>query len=273
LATDVRAPDCRRLAYIARGENEPASATPRLWVVRADGTGRRPISPAGVMPADPGWSPDGRSIVYVDPDGLSITDVRSGRSRRVSRVRGNQLWLPSFRPDGRRIMYTRTADHGRRLELWTVPVSGGGPHRLLRDAAFGTWSPDGSTIAFRRFGRAVRPGRIWPYRTGRLDLMEADGHRVRTVLRSRGSMMAPIDWSSVRPDWSPDGTRIALATLPAPHASLRVLDLASHHVTLVGCGSAPTWLDDRTLLLEQAEPCRTSSTKPIDLAELTARDR
>jgi Tol biopolymer transport system component len=270
---DIRlAPDRHRLVYVGSGADASAGAEQRMWVVDVHGGRTRALGPPGTRLEDPSWSPDGRSIVYVDEAGLSIVDVRSGVVRHLDRVRGGRLWLPSFRPDGKAILYTRVADHGHRLELWLAPVRGGTPRRLMRDAAFGSWSPDGTRIAVRRFGRAVRPGLIWPFRIGRLDLLDADGRRVRTLLHSRGSMMAPLDWSPVRPDWSPDGTRIAYASYPSWDSPLHVLDLGSHHVTHVGCGSAPVWLDVRTLLLERAEPCRTSSTKRFDLAGLVDKE-
>ena len=213
-ATDVRfSPDRREIAYVGPDEDDPTGAKPRLRVVSIDGMERRALSPAESAPfhpapADPAWSPDGRSIAYVDGEDLRIVDVRSGRDRRVKGVRGSRLWLPSFRPDGRAILYTRVARRGLHIELWTVPVRGGPPRRLMTDAAFGTWSPDGSRIAFRRFGRAVEPGSVWPYHASGLYVADADGGHVQPLRPGSGWMMAGIDWSPIRAEWSPDGTHL-----------------------------------------------------------------
>jgi tricorn protease-like protein len=67
------------------------------------------------------------------------------------------IWHANFSPDGRTILFTRIKDAGPNggPELWSVPVGGGKTSLLLRlpsvhnNAAFGTYSPDGS-IAYRR---------------------------------------------------------------------------------------------------------------------------
>jgi Tol biopolymer transport system component len=261
-------PDRRQLAYIAR--DDLVTALPRLWVVATDGSARRAISAPGSSVADPAWSPDGRSIVYVDGKDLRLVDVRSGRDRRLAGVRGSRLWLPSIRPDGRTILYTRVARHGERLELWTIPVRGGSSRLLLRDAAYGTWAPDGEHIAFRRFERAVRAGSIWPYRWGGLYIMDGDGGDVRTLIEPSGWMMAPLDWSAVRPEWSPSGSRLVFAVDPGPDSSVRLVDVGTRHVTHVTCGYGPSWWNDRALILEGTRPCRSTGGTAIDLADTVA---
>jgi Tol biopolymer transport system component len=246
-----------------------------MWVVDVEGTDRSPLGPEDARPTDPAWSPDGRSIVYVDRGTLRVVDLRSGRDRRLVGVSSDGIWLPSFHPDGTTILYTRVTPGGRHLELWTVPVRGGSPRRLKRDAAFGTWSPDGSTIAFRGFGRAVEPYLIWPYRTNGLFLMDRSGRQTRTVMRASGSMMAPIDWSQTRAAWAPDGSRLVFALYPGPDASVRVVELRSGHVTHIGCGTEPSWWDARTLLIERPAPCRgsTLTPRPIDLRSAATGSR
>jgi Tol biopolymer transport system component len=265
---DVRpSPDGRMIAFVGVDSDHP-DAPHRLFVARVDGQRLDPVRAVGsigpALPADPAWSADGRRIVYRDVDGLIVVDVDTGKSRRIHRARGSRLWLPSFRPDGREILYTRVADHGRHLELWTVPVRGGRARRLVPDAAFGSWSPDGSTIAFRRFGRAVRPGSIWPYAFGQVNLADADGRRIRRLVSRRsGWMMAPLDWSGVRPVWSPDGTRLTYTSFPmyGRHGNpVRVVEVDSGNVIQVGCGEMPVWWDARTLMIDRLEPCGGTST-------------
>jgi Tol biopolymer transport system component len=254
-ARDLRfSPDRRRLAYVGPGPDDPAGSLARLWVVDVDGMSRRPLSPTGHLPDDPAWSPDSGSIAYIDDQGISIVHVDSGRVRRLRGVRGSRLWLPEFRPDGRAILYTRVADHGRRMELWTVPVRIGQPRRFLRDAAFGSWSPDGSTVAFRRFGRAVRDGSIWPYDYRGIHLADSKGGRVRTLIHRAGSMMAPIDWSPARLQWSPGGNRLVFG-FPEQNGSVRVMDIGTRRIVHVGCGRWPTWWDGGMLFVEQHGSC------------------
>ena len=50
----------------------------------------------------------------------------------------------------RTILFTESSPDGRTLNLWTVPVNGGESDLLLRDAAYGSYSPDGTRLAFLR---------------------------------------------------------------------------------------------------------------------------
>jgi Tol biopolymer transport system component len=75
------------------------------------------------------------------------------------------VWLPSFRPDGERILFTRTQDHGRHLGLWTVDAQGGDARLLRQDAAYGVYSPDGRAIAYHRVLESVK-GVGWPFDFG-----------------------------------------------------------------------------------------------------------
>lgn len=79
--------------------------------------------------------------------------------------------------------------------------------------------------------------------------------------------MTPADWSPVRPEWSPDGTRLVFAKDMGRDAQIQVLELEPHHVTHVSCGYMPSWWDDRTLFLEAHGPCRET---PVRAAVLHA---
>jgi Tol biopolymer transport system component len=43
-----------------------------IWVINADGTGRRQLTFGG---RDPIWSPDGSRIAYLDEDSLHVADL------------------------------------------------------------------------------------------------------------------------------------------------------------------------------------------------------
>jgi len=121
-----------------------------LYVMRADGRGRRRLTPRDlVAPRDfdaPSWSSDGRMLAFSGERG-------SRRGIWVVRRDGTRLRLvagkgvrPVWSPRGNRIVFS---DLGR---IYVVPARGGAVRRLTRgpydsDAA---WSPDGGTIAFIR---------------------------------------------------------------------------------------------------------------------------
>jgi hypothetical protein len=120
-------------------------------------------------PFSPRPSPDGRWLLHLTPiygrsipnpyaphhararNWLMLTDLRSGRSRRVGNERGlYSLGTAPWSPDGKRFTFTRRrylqASGGR--NYITTPDSRGvrGVADGARDA--GAWSPDGLRLAF-----------------------------------------------------------------------------------------------------------------------------
>ena len=151
-------PDGTRVVFVAPGPgDEPGS---QLFVASADGGKVRQLTFGGRPPGAPAWSPSGSQVVFVRNDAvggrsLFVVDLRS---RHVHQVTHGQVdgWLvqptPNFSADGRRILFTATGGDGSWIGLWIVPVSGGRPTLLMRDAAYGVYSPDGATIAYHTTG-------------------------------------------------------------------------------------------------------------------------
>jgi Tol biopolymer transport system component len=57
-------PDGRQLAFEAYPPLQQSVGNSRIWVVRVDGTGLRPLTP-GPVDRSPAWSPDGQWIAYI----------------------------------------------------------------------------------------------------------------------------------------------------------------------------------------------------------------
>ena len=172
-------PDGSRIAFISvDGDGDR-----HLSVARVDGTRVRRLtaSPA----SSPAWSPDGSRVVVVG-DGTTIEVVEVDDGTVTTVAHGRQVWTPSFAPDGRTIVYTRSSDGGRDLGLWVVPSEGGASTRIHGRAAFGSYSPDGTTIAYHRVGRAVEAGLIWPFDFA-ISLIDGDGTGpARQLVRNAG---------------------------------------------------------------------------------------
>lgn len=227
-----------------------------IYVASVDGTRLRRLTHGSDASITPMWSPDGTKIVYVvGREALSVVDVRTGVSATLLRLPREQLWLPGFSGNGRTILFTRTRDDGGWLELWTIPSRGGEQTRLLKRAAFGSYSPDGGAIAFHRVGHAVAPG-TWPWNFG-LSIVNADGSRSRRLTRSGCCTMAPLDWSWTRPAWSPSGSRIAYQRFGLTPGNIQVVDLASKAVAPAGTGALPSWFDDHTLIVADFKETRS----------------
>ena len=148
--------------------------------------------------ASPGaWSPDGsRLLVWkrhgvlamIGPDGTT-TDISSD----------SYVFPGSWSPDGTRIVVGVAKRDAARIVV--IDVETGAVTRIasgLGEPASPSWSPDGSTIAFRRWNSETERGELW--------LMDPDGPDVRALVAD-----PTIDVGWEQPSWSPDGSRLAFA--------------------------------------------------------------
>ena len=131
----VVSPDGRHIAFQRHNSPlaDPAGGI-AIFVMRSDGTHLRPITPWSLRAgASPDWSPDGRWILFrsnedgggidsqlhvIRPDGRglrSVTDVGAE----------TKLYSASFSPDGRQIVYGRSAPDDL-PDLYTVRTDGSG---------------------------------------------------------------------------------------------------------------------------------------------------
>ncbi len=131
-------PDGRQLAFVS-----DRSGSPQIWRIDAQGGTAQRLSAGGYM-TSPAWSPLGDVIVYAQQiaGGFALVrhDLASGRTRRISPP-GASAEAPSFSPDGRLLIYVRTAPGGDDARLWTVRVDGSEP-APLPSAAWPLFSPD-----------------------------------------------------------------------------------------------------------------------------------
>jgi TolB protein len=142
-------------------------------------------------------TPRGRELVAFDVDGQ--------RPEVLYRDSGIVL-LPSWRPDGKAILFT--AHRGGRAELWTLDLASRKPQRLISMGDLvsgGVYSPDGTQIAFT----ASQDGNsdVW--------VASADGSGARRLTTDPA-----IDSS---PTWAPDGKRICFVSTRSGNAHLYVM--------------------------------------------------
>jgi Tol biopolymer transport system component/serine/threonine protein kinase len=153
-ADDVQpafSPDGRQIAF--RSSRDDGG----LFVMGATGESARRLTTFGW---NPGWSPDGKKLVFAaEPisrtpfdrpttSALWTVDVATGELHRLSEGDAVQ---PSWSPGGRRIAYWGLAEGGAQRDLYTIPAGGGEPRAVTRDAAVDwspVWSPDGKYLYF-----------------------------------------------------------------------------------------------------------------------------
>lgn len=133
-----------------------------LWVANADGSQPRRLTVDEGVESRPYFSPDGKHIAFsAEYDGntdVFILPVEGGIPKRLT-------WHPyqdltsGFTPDGSSVLFLsqRTVFSGRFSELFTVPLEGGFPEKLVIPNAYhSSYSPDGSHMAYTPFRDVFR---------------------------------------------------------------------------------------------------------------------
>ena len=255
-------PDGRELAIAHRESPEAPSAL----VVLALETGqtRRLTAPPAESYGDasPAWSPDGRTIAYIHSPNFQVSDLYAipaagGESVRLTfdklDLRGSLAWTA----DGREIVYS--SNRGGLATLWRVPLSGGGPRRLIGAGEY-AFEPaiarqrDRLAYVHRRIDRNIwrspgpnasgaegAPGRwIASTRDEVAPQYSPDGKRIVFISDRSGSREVWIASSDGRnavqltdfggshtgtPRWSPDGRRIAFDSRPDGQTDIFTIDV------------------------------------------------
>ena len=137
------------------------AASAKLWRMDADGSNLEPLG-VSVFDAEPRFSPDGASIVFLRGDfakGISepwIRDLATGSERSLLAGNHRELEHADWSPDGRWIIYNTLTDatgaHVEQIER--VPVD---DPKAIPEVVYGraddfafkpTYSPDGASILF-----------------------------------------------------------------------------------------------------------------------------
>ncbi|MDX6565663.1 MAG: TolB protein [Gaiellales bacterium] len=199
-------PDSRSLAYSCPQGPGLSPGASRIFVIRADGSGRR-LVPTGVATALwPSWSPDGKQIAFAtarvprartrsgtnDPYVIvrsSVYAVDLDGSHR--RLLASEATAPSWSPDGSTIAYQSSCGGIGLVSPAGQNVTPGAEPGAC--AAIGrpgppAWSPDGSQIAIESHDR--------------LYVMDPDGSNLRRVRNKSGTQA----YDTGRPAWAPGST-------------------------------------------------------------------
>lgn len=161
-ATDLRNPKQITFGSLSRGDGllgvdwTPdhkivyTSGNPQgqsIWIMNADGSNAKALTPPGASDTIPSVTADGRFIVFSSNRGHAYEIWRANLDGSEPRqlTTGGKNIHPTVSADGRWVVYRSDNDLGR---LWRVTIDGGDAHRITENAAAWPWiSPDSKWIA------------------------------------------------------------------------------------------------------------------------------
>ncbi len=172
-----------------------------IYVVEADGSLPRRVTPSDMEARMPNWSPDGARLLFQSNkegnwDIYTVNVDGSGLTRMTDHPKAESSG--AFSPDGTRILFA--SDRAGMNELFLMPAAGGEAVQITHQTAAGfrpVWASDGSHILYR----ASKPASDEAGTPGEFFRVRPDGAAAGTV--SGGPRR------EFNPAYSPDGTKLA----------------------------------------------------------------
>ncbi len=189
-----------------------------IWIQDAStGQAQALVNPTADVFADaPGFSPDGKRIVYAESKlsstGAALNSIHligsDGKNARAlatpQDVKTTFNW-PVFSPDGKWVYYTASypvPPKSEHSEIQRMASDGGAPQTILQDAETAVLSPDGSHLSFTRFNFTNFSASLW--------IADANGENAKPVV---GNDLFSIVMAA---HFSPDGKWLLFAASGPP---------------------------------------------------------
>jgi Tol biopolymer transport system component/DNA-binding winged helix-turn-helix (wHTH) protein len=183
-----------------------------IWIMNADGSGRKQLTTEQGGDRFPVVTPDGRFILFESKRGGTTAhiwrmDVDGGNLKQLTDV---EAYYPRPTPDGKWVVFQ--AGNGTAQRLWKVPMEGGAPLQLTDYVAQKPdISRDGRFIACAYLESQAK--RLW-----RIGIVPIEGGR---PLRSIDLPSSALQESYLRLfHWAPDGSAIVYVDAPDTAASV-----------------------------------------------------
>jgi TolB protein len=133
-------PDGKQIAFESdRGGSQ------QIYLMNVDGSGQRRISFGSGRSGTPVWSPRGDMIAFTSQDkgrfDIGVMRTDGAGERLISS--GWEDEGPTWAPNGRVLMFSRSLEGGRGSQIWSVDVTGRNERRVLTpgSASDPAWSP------------------------------------------------------------------------------------------------------------------------------------
>ncbi|MGF1455968.1 MAG: PDZ domain-containing protein [Alphaproteobacteria bacterium] len=140
-----------QLAFVYAGD---------IWIANRDGTAPRRLTTGAASEREPYFSPDGSMIAftadYGDNADVYVISAEGGQPTRLTFHPGTDT-ATGWTHDGKKVAFTSARERrfGRSGQLYHAALDGGLPEKVMEADVFrGTWSEDGSQLAYMAFGPA-----------------------------------------------------------------------------------------------------------------------
>jgi eukaryotic-like serine/threonine-protein kinase len=149
-ANPVWSPDGKRLVFYS-----DRAGPQNLFVQPSDGGGdAERLTTSGYTDVAGSWSPDGRTIAYIENGGIWVVGLGDRKAQRFLKTQANQT-SPAFSPDGHWLAYV--SDESGRSEVYVQPYPGPGGKSQISNGG-GTepvWNPAGRELFYRADNRMM----------------------------------------------------------------------------------------------------------------------
>lgn len=194
-----------------------------IWLMNADGTGAHALTASDNVDWFPRISPDGSTVLF-------------------NRSKGG--WVPE-----------NDANYPEKWDLWMVDITGENPRKVVDNATWGTWRPDGKSIVFSRAGKVFTLNL-----ETKAENMILDGEE---VFKSGVILQEP--------NMSPDGKHLAI-TLRGSMRETGVWNLEKGGWTKSGDGCQIDWNFDGSKLYRVNPTGNGGTAAPSEILWFSAKD-
>jgi Tol biopolymer transport system component len=225
-------PDGRRIVYTSWQDSLPGETfrRPDIFVMNADGSGRRRLHDAAYAAQHARWSPDGALVAFESWE-LALNAARvwvvnaDGTGAHAVTAPGN--FSPEWSPDGTRLLYVSERSPRDYWTMYTMSRDGGGEQVVALDAACTAnvwtprWSRDGSRIAYT---------------------CDAGVGSTLYSIRADGKQRVVLSFDGLGAVWSPDGATLAFSSDRGGWYQLYSRTIADGVDRRVVSDSTPAWV-------------------------------